>query len=51
MARVARDPQLTQRFSAQFATCKQYAGRWEKSTDQGQTWEHDFNIDYVRERA
>lgn len=24
-------------------------GRWEKSTDQGATWEHDFNIDYFRE--
>jgi hypothetical protein len=24
-------------------------GRWEKSGDQGETWEHDFNIDSLRE--
>jgi hypothetical protein len=23
-------------------------GRWERSTDQGATWEHDFNVDYIR---
>ena len=23
-------------------------GRWEKSFDSGQTWEHDFNVNYVK---
>ncbi len=26
-------------------------GRWEKSADEGETWEHDFNIDYILEAA
>lgn len=26
-------------------------GRWEDSADGGQTWELDFNLDYIREQA
>jgi hypothetical protein len=42
-------PQFTQRFSAQIdPDGRVIRGRWEKSSDQGTTWEHDFNLDYVR---
>ena len=43
-------PEFAQRFSAHVAPDgRMINGRWEKSVDQGATWEHDFNIDYVRE--
>lgn len=43
-------PAFTQRFTAEIDPNGQVVrGRWEKSLDQGATWEHDFNLDYVRE--
>lgn len=43
-------PEFSQRFDAQLDPDAQaIRGRWEKSVDRGATWEHDFNIDYVRE--
>jgi hypothetical protein len=42
-------PEFTQRFSAEIDPAGQVIrGRWEKSSDRGTTWEHDFNLDYVR---
>jgi hypothetical protein len=51
--RMWRDtPAFSQRFSAQIEADGQVIrGRWEKSSDQGVTWEHDFNLDYVRSFA
>ncbi len=44
-------PEFSQRFHAQLeADGQTIRGRWEKSTDQGATWEHDFNLDYIRDR-
>ena len=41
---------FSQRFHAELdADARMVRGRWEKSTDQGATWEHDFNIDYIRQ--
>ena len=43
-------PEFSQRFDAQLdPDAGAIRGRWEKSTDQGTTWEHDFNVDYIRE--
>jgi hypothetical protein len=40
---------FSQRFSAHIdANGDAMRGRWEKSTDSGKTWEHDFNLDYIR---
>lgn len=49
--RMWRDtPEFSQRFDAQLdADAEAIRGRWEKSSDQRTTWEHDFNLDYVRE--
>jgi hypothetical protein len=42
-------PDFSQRFSAQIDPDGQVIrGRWEKSSDQGRTWQHDFNLDYIR---
>jgi hypothetical protein len=42
-------PEFSQRFEAQLDPDQgAIRGRWEKSTDQRATWEHDFNVDYVR---
>ena len=45
-------PEFSQRFEAQLlldgGTIR---GRWEKSADQGASWEHDFNVDYIRETS
>ncbi len=51
--RMWRDtPQFSQRFDARLdPDARTIGGRWEKSVDQGATWEHDFNIDYIREQA
>ena len=44
--------EFSQRFHAQLdPDARAIRGRWEKSADQGATWEHDFNIDYLREQA
>lgn len=43
-------PEFSQRFHAQLDhDAQMIRGCWEKSTDQGATWEHDFNIDYIRD--
>ena len=43
-------PEFSQRFSAELdQEGRKIMGRWEKSVDEGATWEHDFNIDYIRE--
>jgi hypothetical protein len=51
--RMWRDtPEFSQRFHALLDPDAQtIRGRWEKSADQGANWEHDFNIDYVREEV
>jgi hypothetical protein len=42
-------PEFTQRFSAEIDPNGQVIrGQWSKSLDGGTTWEHDFNLDYVR---
>ena len=44
-------PEFSQRFEARLdPDAGAIRGRWEKSPDQGATWEHDFNLDYIRER-
>jgi len=44
--------EFSQRFQARLdPDTNAIRGRWEKSSDQGATWEHDFNVDYIRERA
>lgn len=45
-------PEFSQRFQAQLdPDARRIRGRWESSADQRATWEHDFNIDYIREQA
>lgn len=48
--RMWRDtPEFSQRFSAHIDPGgNALRGRWEKSTDSGKTWQHDFNLDYIR---
>jgi hypothetical protein len=42
--------EFSQGFDAELDVARQtIRARWEKSVDQGRTWEHDVNIDYVRE--
>jgi hypothetical protein len=50
---MSRDtPDFSQRFEARLdPDAGVIRGRWEKSTDQGATWEHDFNLEYIRERS
>ena len=44
-------PEFSQRFDALLdPDSGTIRGRWEKSADRGATWEHDFNVDYTRER-
>jgi hypothetical protein len=44
--------EFSQRFDARLEPdAGAIRGRWEKSSDQGASWEHDFNVDYTRERA
>ncbi len=46
------DPAFSQRYTARVdPDMRTIRGRWEKSTDGGATWEHDFNLDYFREGA
>jgi len=43
------NPEFSQRFEAELEPGGgRIRGRWEKSTDHGATWEHDFNLDYIR---
>jgi hypothetical protein len=45
-------PEFSQRFDAQLLLdAGTIRGRWEKSADQGVSWEHDFNVDYIRESS
>jgi hypothetical protein len=45
-------PEFSQRFEAQLLLDGEtIRGRWEKSADQGASWEHDFNVDYIRESS
>jgi hypothetical protein len=45
-------PEFSQRFKAELdPDAGAIRGCWEKSTDQGTTWAHDFEVDYIRERA
>jgi hypothetical protein len=42
-------PGFSQRYSARIEPDgRAIRGRWEKSSDQGSTWEHDFRVDYAR---
>ena len=46
------DPAFSQRYTRRVdPDMRTIRGRWEKSTDGGATWEHDFNLDYFREGA
>jgi len=51
--RMWRDtPEFSQRFDAQLEPSGEaIRAGWQKSTDHGATWEHDFNVDYIRKRA
>ena len=50
MGRETRE--FSQRFEAQLdPDGRAIRGRWEKSADRGDTWEHDFNLDYLREQV
>ena len=41
--------EFSQRFEAEVDTGRGViTGRWEKSHDEGVTWEHDFNVRYTR---
>jgi hypothetical protein len=45
-------PEFSQRFRAELEPDGLgVRGRWEKSTDRGANWQHDFNIDYIRDEA
>ncbi|MGA8206808.1 MAG: hypothetical protein WB867_02090 [Candidatus Dormiibacterota bacterium] len=42
-------PELSQRFESVIASDGHtIKGAWKKSFDGGATWEHDFNLDYIR---
>ena len=42
-------PGFAQRFTGEIAPDgRSVHGRWEKSFDGGETWENDFNLDYLR---
>jgi hypothetical protein len=51
--RMWRDtPEFSQHFQARLdPDSGEIQGHWERSTDQGATWEHDFNVDYILEPA
>jgi hypothetical protein len=43
-------PGFWQRFEYTVSTDKRtLTGYWQKSTDDGSTWEHDFDIKYLRD--
>ncbi len=48
--RIWRDtPEFSQRFDAQIsANLAEITGSWQKSVDDGTTWEHDFKVRYSR---
>ena len=42
-------PEFSQRFDAVISSDERtISGAWKKSFDGGTTWEHDFNLDYIR---
>jgi hypothetical protein len=42
-------PDFSQRFNAELSVDgNSVKGSWTKSLDNGDTWEHDFNLDYIR---
>lgn len=42
-------PEFSQRFEAVISSDENIIrGEWKKSLDDGDTWEHDFNLDYIR---
>ena len=42
-------PEFSQRFEAELSDEGQtITGEWRKSVDGGLTWEHDFDVDYIR---
>jgi hypothetical protein len=42
-------PEFSQRYAGVIESDgRKISGVWEKSFDGGATWEHDFNVDYVR---
>jgi hypothetical protein len=44
--------EFSQRFEAAISADRTaMEGRWEKSFDGGQTWEHDFNVNYAKRAA
>ncbi|MBO0823188.1 MAG: hypothetical protein J2P27_04930 [Actinobacteria bacterium] len=49
--RIWRDtPEFSQRFEAKVSAGQaEIIGSWQKSTDGGAIWEHDFNVRYSRE--
>lgn len=51
--RIWRDaPGFSQRFSARIdPDGHTIRGQWEKSSDEGKTWEHDFDLHYIRTAA
>jgi len=48
--RMERDtPQFSQRFDAEISADQAHIhGSWQKSSDGGATWEHDFDVSYSR---
>jgi hypothetical protein len=43
-------PEFSQRFEAELdPDGRRISGRWQKSLDEGASWQHDFNVDYLRE--
>ncbi len=48
--RMWRDtPEFSQRFDAEISADQtQISGSWQRSSDGGATWEHDFNVRYER---
>lgn len=50
--RMERDtPEFSQRFDAEISADQTHIhGSWQKSSDGGRTWEHDFNVSYSRLR-
>ena len=51
--RIWRDtPEFSQRFEAEVSPGQdEITGTWQKSSDGGQTWEHDFKVRYRRRAA
>ena len=45
-------PEFSQRLDAPLVLdARTIRGRWEKSAEQGPSWQHDFSVDYTRESS